>query len=115
MSKSSTSVNLEKLEEQFLAGKIKYLNQKIEKRTEAIRIALGMLADLLLIEIYMLSGCWTISSKLLPDMAITLLFAIPLVAMSAIVVIIVIGAFGKEPSVSAGNLADQVGEASVAP
>ena len=60
----------------------------------------------------MLSGRWTNS---LPELAITLLFVVPLVAMSTIVVIVVIGAFGKEPSVSVGNLADQASEASIGP
>lgn len=106
------STSLAELERQYLAGKIAYLTQKIEKRTEAIRIALGMLGLLLALELYMLSGCW---AKDLPELAITLLFVIPLVAMSAIVVIVVIGAFGKEPSVGVGNLADQASEASIGP
>ena len=104
-------VELVELERQYLAGKVAYLRQKIGKRTEAIRLAMGMLGLLLVLELYMLSGFWANGSVSLPDLAVTLLFAIPLVAMSAIVAIVVIGAFGKEPNVGVGNLAtDSAGE-----
>ena len=114
MSSNLDSATLAQLEQLYLSAKVDYLNQKVVKRTEAVRIALGMLTFLFLLEVYMLSGCWTTNDKL-PPMAITLLFVIPLVAMSAIVVMIIIGAFGKEPAVGVGNLADVASETMTSP
>ena len=72
---------------------------------------MGMIVLSLLPELYMLSGCWARDAVLLPETAITLLFAMPLVSMTAIVVIVVVGAFGKEPNLGIGNLAgDTAGE-----
>ena len=106
-----SSDDLRELEHDYLRSKVEYLRQKIEKRTEATRLAMGMMALSLLLELYMLSGCWANDTDSLPETAITLLFAMPLVSMTAIVVIVVIGAFGKEPNLGIGNLAgDAAGE-----
>ncbi|MYJ86393.1 MAG: hypothetical protein F4044_01595 [Rhodobacteraceae bacterium] len=106
---------LEELEIHNLKIRNQYFEQKISKRKEATFFAIGMLILLFILEIYMLSGLWSCFNATLPDMAITLLSTIPLVAMTTIVVIIILGAFGKEPSLSAGNLVAQASEASQGP
>lgn len=103
--------DIEESEMRYLAIRNEYFKQKINKRKEATFFALGMLILLFILEIFMFSGLWSKSDATIPDMAITLLFTIPMLAMTSIVVIVILGAFGKEPSLSAGNLAAQASEA----
>ena len=103
--------DIEESERRYLAIRNEYFKQKIKKRKEATYFAIVMLICFIILEIFMFSGTWSKYDATIPDMAITLLFTIPMVAMTTIVVIVILGAFGKEPSLSAGNLAAQASEA----
>ncbi|MCY4101468.1 MAG: hypothetical protein OXF46_11220 [Rhodobacteraceae bacterium] len=103
---------LEELERRNLEIRNQYFEQKINKRKEATYFAIGLLIVMFLIEIFMFSGLWSKFDVSIPEMAISLLFTIPLVAMTTIVIIVILGAFGKEPSLGKGNLSAQAYEVS---